>query len=517
MGRQYSAHVPLQDRRRSTLDEDTDLWFSVGARGLLASILIALGALGVGWLAPASPMASDAVLTAFRDSAAGSVVAKALVIVGAGLMLHVWLTTARASRTTSVSEARRLGAMAVVWAVPLMVVPVLFSRDVFSYIAASRLAPAGIDPYAEGTGALPTFWRDGADPMWQDSPSPYGPLWTGLSSVVFHLTEAQPVAALMAFRLMALVGVVLLVVFVPRLAELAGANPGRATWLAVLNPLVLFHLSASAHNDALMAGLLVTGLAVALQQRPVLAVVLISAAGAVKAPALLALPFVGLLWAGRDASWSGIVTAWSKVAGLAASTLAALTVASGVGWGWVGNLSTPTTVDTWLSPPTAVGRVLGLVAETLDGPSAEDVLAGTRTAALVLAALIIAALLLSFRRRGVLRSLALAMVVLVALGPVVHPWYLLWAIPLVAVLTLSRVEKNLAIGVTVGLSIYSVANTGATTNAVATLPDGLAAALSAVVLIAAVAASRGVRPRLSQPAPAQVDTLETQGGAVARS
>jgi hypothetical protein len=48
------------------------VWSSVGVPGLLASILLALRALGVGRMAPASPMAGDAVLSAVRDSTAGT-------------------------------------------------------------------------------------------------------------------------------------------------------------------------------------------------------------------------------------------------------------------------------------------------------------------------------------------------------------------------------------------------------------------------------------------------------------
>jgi alpha-1,6-mannosyltransferase len=480
------------------------VWFSVGLPGLLASSLLALGALGVGWIAPASPMAGDAVLSAVRDSTVGAALAKLLIVVGTALMLRVWLAAAASVRTSSVDEARRTGLLAMVWGLPFLVVPVLFSRDVFSYIAASRLVPAGFNPYVHGTGALPSYWRDGADPMWFDSPSPYGPLWTSASTLMYHLTQAEPTSALLAFRLLALVGVGLLVWFVPRLAQLAGADPGLATWLGVLNPLVLFHFTASAHNDALMAGLLVAGMTMAYQRRPVLGVVLVCAAGAVKAPALLGLAFVGLLWAGPGATWQAVVAAWAKVAAIAATALGAFTIVSGLGWGWVANLSTPTKVDTWLSPPTAVGRTLGLLLEPTIGASPETVLGITRTVAMVLAAGAVAALLLTYQRRTPLRGLAGAMVVVIALGPVLQPWYLLWALPLVAALRLSRSERHVAVGLTVGLSIYSVANTAATAESAVSLPDGLAAVVSVVALVAVVAASRQVRDGVGARRPAAI-------------
>ena len=48
-----------------------------------------------------------------------------------------------------------------------MAAPVLFSRDVYSYIAQSRLMPHGVNPYVYGTGVYDTFFTDGADAMWK--------------------------------------------------------------------------------------------------------------------------------------------------------------------------------------------------------------------------------------------------------------------------------------------------------------------------------------------------------------
>lgn len=492
------------------------LWLRVGLPGLLASAVMAVGALGVGWVAPASELATGPVLGAARESLIGSVLFKLVLIVGVGWLLRTWLTTARLSYGLDVTGARRLGAMALVWSVPLVAAPVLFSRDVFSYIALSRLAPAGIDPYEHGTGALPSFWADGADPLWMDAPTPYGPLWMTLSSVTYHLTEAEPALALLAFRLLALAGVALLVVLVPRLAQLAGTDPGQATWLIVANPLVIFHFVSSGHNDALMVGLLVAGLVIALHNRLVLAVVLVSAAGAIKAPALLALPFLGLLWAGPTASWFARIRAWVRVAVLSVASFAGFTLASGLGTGWLGNLSTPATVDTWLSPVTAVGRTLGEGVQLLGGPDAETVLALTRALGLVATAGIVAWLLLTGQRRPVLHGLAAAMLTLIALGPVIQPWYLLWALPLVAVLDLTRTQVRIVVGGTIGMSVYSVANTAATVDSIATLPDGIAAVL-AVAIIAGMLAHRRASGTPSSPWAPLKDQTAVADAAVSRT
>ena len=478
------------------------LWPRVGLPGLAAASLIALGALGVGWIAPASELGSAPVAQAVRDSALAVGLSKLAVVVGVGWLLRVWLSAARPAADLDVAGARRLGAMALVWSAPLMVAPVLFSRDVFSYIALSRLVPAGIDPYSQGTGALPTYWLDGADPMWHDSPSPYGPVWTSLSSITYHLTSAEPTAGLLAFRLWALLGVVLLVVFVPLLAQLAGANPGKAAWLAVLNPLVVFHFVSAAHNDALMVGLLVAGLTMALQNRPVAAVLLVTLAGAIKAPALLALPFVALMWAAGTPGWGARVVALARTGLLAAATLLVLSLPTGSGW--VANLSTPAKVDTWLSPVTAVGRSLGLVVETAGGPAADDVLDGVRTVGLLVTVAVVGYLLLTGHRRTPLTGLTLAMLAVVALGPVVQPWYLLWALPLVAVAVRTPRQMRLAVGASLGLSAYTVANTAATTNSFVSLPEGIALLLALAIVALMLYGPRGTRSQLlgrSSPTP----------------
>jgi hypothetical protein len=483
----------------------------VGLPGLVASVGIAVGAVGVGWLAPVSPLVENPVVSAVRESSVGSLVAKVILIAAATALLRVWLSARTVAQGLDVRGAQQLGALSLVWSAPLLFAPVLFSRDVFSYIALSRLPQAGVNPYEQGTGALPTYWRDGADAMWHDSPSPYGPLWTALSSLLHLITDAEPIAALVGFRLAAVAGVALLVVSVPRLAGLAGANPGLAAWLAVLNPLVLFHLCISAHNEALMVGLMVAGLAQALRGRMMWAVVLVTAAACVKAPAVLALPFLGLMWA-EDSSWTSRLMAWAKTSALAVGTGALLTILAGMGTGWLANLTTPTKVDTWLSPATATGRILGLVSDSVGGPSGDAVLTATRAVALLAAAAVIGWLVLTAHHRAVLPSLALSMLVLVGSGPVVHPWYLLWALPLVAVLNLTVAQLRAAVMATIALTVYSVANPAATTSSTATLPDGVSVIATVAVLAVALMLRRPERaPSRRRGAPHSAQAVRDRG------
>ena len=65
------------------------------------------------------------------------------------------------------------------------------------------------------------------------------------------------------------------------------------------------------------------------------------------------------------------------------------------------------------------------------------------------------------------------------------------------VIALNFDRKLILIGGTIGISIYSVANTAATTDNLATLPDGIAAILAVAIIAMMVLGHRNVRAELS--------------------
>ena len=134
-------------------------------------------------------------------------------------------------------------------------------------------------------------------PFWRHTTSPYGPLFLGLMSVVVSITGSHLIAGVLVTRALELVGVGLLAIYVPQLARALGADRARATWLAVLSPLLALELIAGAHNDVLMIGLLVAGVTVALQGRPVQGVAVCALAATVKLPALAGVLFIAVAWA----------------------------------------------------------------------------------------------------------------------------------------------------------------------------------------------------------------------------
>ncbi|MFC7482297.1 polyprenol phosphomannose-dependent alpha 1,6 mannosyltransferase MptB [Luedemannella flava] len=197
--------------------------------------------------------------------------------------------------------------------------------------------------------------------IWQHTPAPYGPVFLGLAAAVTGVTGDHAVLGALGMRAVALAGVALLAWGVPELARHCGVDPAAALWLGVLNPLVLDHLVAGAHNDAVMLGLLVAGLVALVRWLPVVGVALITTAAMVKAPAALALAFVVPLWAAQLPGAQSRTKAALGTGAVALGTAVLVTAASGRGYGWTSALGTPAVVRNWMSITTDLGHLTGAV------------------------------------------------------------------------------------------------------------------------------------------------------------
>ncbi len=444
--------------------------------GTVATALITFASLGVGWIPLSSALLDIGIVDTLRTNPIGIAMMRVLLIAGGALLLQTWLVLGADLLSGDKQPVRRMWVLLASWCAPLVVAAPLFSRDVFSYFAQGKLVAAGIDPYTNGVSAVPGWFNDGVDPMWAEAPTPYGPFFLMIERGVSSLLPNSPFLGAIALRLVAIAGIALLAWFVPRLAFLHGIDGSKALWLGVLNPLILMHLVAGAHNDALMVGLMVAGIALAAEGRAIPGVMLVALAGAVKPIALLALPFVGLLWAGSRSGWARRIGAWAATALLSLGTIVALGAMIGVGLGWVNALTTPGTVRTWLSPSTAVGMLSGYASELVGlGDHMDLTVTVVRLVAMAVAVVIVAHLCLKPAGRSPVRAAALAFTAVVLLGPVIQSWYLLWALPLVAVTGLRTPWHLRAIIVgTSGFVIFGLAESSATASSFLQLQDGLA-------------------------------------------
>ncbi|MBO0855788.1 MAG: polyprenol phosphomannose-dependent alpha 1,6 mannosyltransferase MptB [Nocardia sp.] len=430
--------------------------------GATGSVLMAISALGVA-AQPVlqNPVSGVRVIGVFARWQTSSL---ALCMIGTVFLVLAWLLLGRfavgglGGVPTNRLSIAQLGRTLALWIIPLSLAPPLFSNDVYSYLAQSEIAARGLDPYAVGpaTGlGLHHVLTYNVPNIWRDTPAPYGPLFLWMGRAIAHLVGDNIIYGVWAHRALALGGVALIVWALPRLSRRCGVAPVSALWLGVANPLVLFHLIAGVHNDALMLGLMLAGLEFCLRglatartsglggfdhygwSHLVFGTVIITLSSAVKFTSIIALGFVGMTLARR----------WGR--GLrhllaAAVVLGAITVAvtllvsyvSGLGFGWTHTLNTASAVRSWMSMPTAIGIVTGFGGVLLGlGDHTTAMLTITRSIAGVVAAVVVVRMLVATwtGRLNPVGAMGVSLAAIVLLFPVVQPWYLLWAIvPLAA-------------------------------------------------------------------------------------
>ena len=393
------------------------------AVGFAGSALVAVGGLGAGALPVGVPF-----LAAARHARLGLV----CVYSGLALLLLAWWWYGRVARHANWRVTLAL------WAAPLLVAPPMFSRDVYSYLAQGLMIDSGMDVYRHGPALLGGIVADQVPAIWQYTPSPYGPVFLIVAKSVAGLLSAHLVLGIVAMRLVALAGLVLLAGAIRVLAESAGVSPSAATWLAVLNPLVLIHLIGGAHNDALMVGLLAAGLAAAVRRYPIVATLLVVAAALVKVPAALGLIAVAAIWATRLPGRWPLVRAAAAVGATATAATVLITTVAGTGYGWIGALSTPISAQNW--------SLTGLLGRWTAGLLGTDAAADVWRWAGMLAMVVVAGLVWTYRARlGPVYGLGIVLVAVVVFGPAIRPWYVVWGlVPLAAAAVHTRVRHVLA-------------------------------------------------------------------------
>jgi alpha-1,6-mannosyltransferase len=462
--------------------------------GAVGSLLLSIGALGVGWLPINTAFADGGIVNALKTSTTGSIIARLCVLIGLALLIQAWLVLGADVMSGRSPSVFRLRVLMCTWTAPLIFSPPLFSRDVYSYFVQGKLVAHGLNPYVNGVIDLPGWFNDGADPTWGASPTPYGPLFLLIERGISTAVQEHPLTATLLFRLVSLVGIALLLKFVPRLAFAGGIDPRKALWLAVLNPIVLMHFVADAHNDSLMIGLVVAGLTLAAEGSYISGLVLIAVGSAVKPIGLLAVPFAGLLSVGANARLRSRTLSWVIGLGVTSAVFVVLSVVVDVGPGWVSALLTPGQLHTWLSPSTAIGlgvstllRVVGL------GDHEVVLLTATHSIGTVLAALLMLRLLIWPAGRSPVRGAALAFLTIVVLAPTVQPWYLLWALPLFAASGLTRHQLQFTVLLSTALGVHGLVTSAAAASTVLNFSPGTSILAAALVIVGVLLVSRRER------------------------
>lgn len=409
-------------------------------QGLLASLMIMVGSWGVGWqiMAPESWLSVHPALLPLRTTTGGVVACAVLLVVGVLLLMRSWIRLAQRMSGWDESSSRVTQRALLMWGAPLLLCFPIFSQDVFSYWAQGGLLHAGHNPYEAGVSELPGWFSVGADGLWAESPSPYGPLFLLVAQGIWFLSSGIPELAVLLFRLLAVFGVILMAVVIPRLAQAFGSPPGWALWICLLNPLSLIVFIPASHNDSLMLGLVLAGAWYALCRNRILAVLVLIAAVAIKPIALVVLPFAVLLTLQSTSSYLGRIREWVFAGVSAVVLLGGGGWLLGVGLGWFTTALAAGSAILQAAPVGLMGLGVGQLAQLVTGVDADDVAQGVYAAARLVSAVVLAVLLLRPRLGNPLLWAGYGLTAVVLASSIIQPWYLLWILPLFAVVHLYR-------------------------------------------------------------------------------
>ncbi|WP_273351902.1 polyprenol phosphomannose-dependent alpha 1,6 mannosyltransferase MptB [Corynebacterium resistens] len=449
--------------------------------GCFGTVMVALGGLGAGAFPVVGNPYWDFPLASFLSRLLHT--STVTVFLGIGMLVVAWLLltsftlppapTSRRRHIYLVPE-RTLWRIFACWVAPILFTAPIFTQDIYSYLAQGSIAAQGLDPYSAG----PVDLLGIQDPLarsvpllWAHSPAPYGPIALGYSALVSMVTGNSILGGIIAHRIISLLGIVLAGWALVRLARRCDILGQSALWLGVLNPLVILHLIAGIHNESVMMGLLLAGMELVLrgvdnEPRPktsrwilfTLGLALITGAGLVKVTALMGLGFAGVAiarWFGG--SWGDLVKAAALCVAVAALVATAVSMGTGVGFGWASAQGGAAEIVSWMSISSVLGLTSGFLGMLLGlGDHQQTALAAARTLGLLVGvAWVIRMLFAAFRGRiHPVGGLGVATFFLVVFFPVVHPWYLLWAILPLAAWANRALFHVIAVGYSVAFSFF---------------------------------------------------------------
>jgi alpha-1,6-mannosyltransferase len=373
----------------------------------------------------------------------------ALIAVYGGLILLVraWVGLLRYLRHNHGVPIWKIIVVVSIWAVPFLLAPPTDGGDVYSYAGQGEMVSHHINPYDYGTGVLgSTPFSSMPASIWTNTPSPYGPTFLALDGGLTAVSGHKILPDVMLLRLLEVAGLALAIAATPTLARALRRDPAEAILLGVGSPLVLTSIIGGAHNDALMIGLLMAGLALAQRVGTVPGLILCALAAGVKAPAVLGILFLGWVWAGPGASVRRRVGHTLGAIAIGLCAFEAVTLVAGLGWGWVRNSTAADKAFTFITPIGGLSRLVSgaaqLVGLNVGAISVRDVLA---VAGLVIAGIIGVWLLWRSPRDGVTRNLGLTLLVLALLSPILWAWYLTWGLLVLAPVATGRLRVTLIV------------------------------------------------------------------------
>ena len=333
---------------------------------------------------------------------------------------------------------RQVVVLAVTFHIVVLLLPLLLSRDVFSYAFYGRiLSRYGQNPYNSTPADFPAsdisrFVWDG----WRDTPSVYGPVFVWLAAAITAVFRglADVIEAFRAIAVAASLGSLWFVVRV-----VGRVRPDRQAYAAAMigvNPVVLFHTVGGGHVDALVMLSVAAAIYLVATERELSATVALSVGALVKISAAVPLALLIAYVATRTEP----SRRWKVVAAHVGTALSIAFVAAVPFM----QRSNPTLGmlelmqhDSWIAPPALVERIFEGIGTVIAGDLGGT--GGVVLARLVIFVALAAGLLTIVRQvvrhagEGSVSFLAAAwgwsFLLMMLFSPTLFPWYFAWILP----------------------------------------------------------------------------------------
>ena len=352
------------------------------------------------------------------------------VMAGFSLLGYAWSLVWRRARADRQLDLRKIWLVMGCWTAPLLFAAPFATQDAWTYGTEGNLVLKGVGGYRSAALLKDSVWSLGVNGH-AVHPSPYGPGALDLSAFFVWISGGHPWMAAECWRIAAIVGGVLCAWGVHRIVTIHGGNPMTATLVAAANPATLIIFVAGMHNDALMLGLMVAGIALAVSGRRYPGIVLCVLAMAVKPNALLAVGAVS--WWVWGTHWRDRLKGTVTAAAAAVGVLFVSGLGVGGGFGWITSaLSYGSVPGPWSLGTRFLGVKSGWPVTAIEAGGL---------------ALAVALILVGGRSGRWITGLGWAFAVLALTIPRPEPWYLAWAVALLACGGLDRQTERGAVAI----------------------------------------------------------------------
>ncbi len=333
---------------------------------------------------------------------------------------------------------RTVVTLSLAYCATVLVLPLLLSRDVFSYTYYGRIVTRyGGNPYVDPPSNFPAadiakfVW-----PGWRDTPSVYGPVFVWIAAAITGMINSLT-TTLFAFRAVAIGATLGTLWFVYKTMQVV--RPSKTAYAMAfigLNPVVLFHTAGGGHVDALVMLAIAAAIYLAVTDRTLPATAVLTLGALVKVSAAVPLLLLIIYVVARTEPARRLRVVASHVG---------LTAGIGVFAAIPFMQSTNPTLGmlqivqhaSWIAPPELVERLFEAAGALMAGPAGGEM--GVVLARAAMYVSLIVGVILVARQVGrkaagepiayLAGSWGWALLLMMLFSPTLFPWYFCWVLP----------------------------------------------------------------------------------------